>query len=471
MHEPSERKSTAAAEGLQFLHCWEARLAAFADRFIIEEWLPQEELSRRARLVVRVGLLGFLFGLGYGAFYGLIRHYWGFAIVIVCSAAFVAIPFLMRATRSVSLAGNFLSGILAFGFTALCTVEGGLSGHAIGWLAAVPLWAILLVGLGAARWWALICLLSAGAFVVAAEMGIAVPRTYDPKWEIVVSGAGYLGLVIFMFIVGRMFEKLREQARIKKEDALRRLEISNSKLVALNNEKNEFMGIAAHDLRLPLSSIIMGAELLGSPNAPEDRSEVIGIIFGASTRMRDLITSLLDANAIEQGRFLSELGRCNLAGLAAGSVENNRRNATRKNITLRFDPSAEIPVFADQNAATQILDNLISNAVKYSPQGTAVHVCAFAENGNACVSVKDEGPGISEADRRKMFGKFARLSARPTGGESSVGLGLSIVKRLAEAMSGTVECQSIFGQGTTFIVRLPVWREDMMSTARGDSAA
>ena len=458
MHEPSDRKSTAAAGRVQFLHRCKARLAAFADRFLVEEWLPREELSRRARLIVRVGLLGFLFGLAYGAFYGLIRHYWGFGIIVVGSAAFAAIPFIMRATRSVSLAGNFLSGILAFGFSALCAVEGGLSGHAIGWLAAVPLWAILLVGMEAAKWWAFICLLSVGAFGVAAEVGIAVPRTYDPEWEKVISGAGYLGLVIFMFIVGTIFENLREQARIKKEDALHRLEISNEKLVALNNEKNEFMGIAAHDLRLPLSSIIIGAELLGSPDAPADRSEVIEIILGASTRMRDLITSLLDANAIEQGRFLSELGRCDLSALASGSVENNRRNADRKTITIQFGPLAELPVLADQNAATQILDNLISNAVKYSPQGTAVHVCAFAENGKACVSVKDEGPGISEADRRKMFGKFARLSARPTGGESSVGLGLAIVKRLAEAMSGTVECQSVFGQGATFIVRLPEWQ-------------
>jgi len=86
-----------------------------------------------------------------------------------------------------------------------------------------------------------------------------------------------------------------------------------------------------------------------------------------------------------------------------------------------------------------------------------VRIRAYLERGHSCVAVADEGPGISEEDRRKMFGKFVRLSARPTDGESSNGLGLSIVKRLAEAMSGTVECQSTLGQGSTFIVRLPVW--------------
>ena len=123
----------------------------------------------------------------------------------------------------------------------------------------------------------------------------------------------------------------------------------------------------------------------------------------------------------------------------------------------RIAPPSEL-VLREQ-FVRQVFDNLISNAVKYSPQRTTVSIRAYAESGHACVAVKDEGPGISEEDRVKMFGKFARLTARPTGGESSNGLGLSIVKRLAEAMSGTVECRSVLGEGSTFIVRLPIWVE------------
>ena len=180
-------------------------------------------------------------------------------------------------------------------------------------------------------------------------------------------------------------------------------------------------------------------------------------IISAGRRMRDLISNLLDVNAIEEGRFLAKLERCDLAQLTVNGVEQNRPNAKRKEIGLQFHPAGEFPIRADAAAATQILDNLISNAVKYSPHRTTVSIRAYVERGHACVTVKDEGPGISEEDRKKMFGKFARLSAQPTGGESSNGLGLSIVKRLAEAMSGTVECQSVLGEGATFIVRLPVW--------------
>ena len=108
----------------------------------------------------------------------------------------------------------------------------------------------------------------------------------------------------------------------------------------------------------------------------------------------------------------------------------------------------------------QILDNLVSNAVKYSPPNTTVQVHTLPEKDFILVAVRDEGPGISEEDHKKMFGKFTRLSARPTGGESSTGLGLSIVKKLAEAMSGTIHCHSVLGAGATFTLRLPVWPKD-----------
>jgi signal transduction histidine kinase len=114
---------------------------------------------------------------------------------------------------------------------------------------------------------------------------------------------------------------------------------------------------------------------------------------------------------------------------------------------------------ADRAATLQILDNLVSNAIKYSPPNTTVHVHALPERSFILVNVRDEGPGISEADQKKMFRKFTRLSARPTGGESSTGLGLAIVKKLAEAMSGSIQCHSSLGSGSTFALRLPVWPE------------
>jgi signal transduction histidine kinase len=457
MSEPARTKATAPAESANFLHKLKARAAALADRFLVEKWLGDPESCRRARSIVRFGFIGPAFGLAYSAFYLCIGHWWGALIIMLCSVCFIATPFLMRRTRSLELAGNLLPGVLCAGFTALCFVEGGLQGHATAWLVGVPLWALLLARRRAAVWWFFVSLVAAGIMVAAAATGKTFPRLYDPHWETLVSALGYLGLIVFMFTGGMLFESLREQARANTEEALARLKLSNDQLTALNIEKNEFLGIAAHDLKNPLSTIIMGGEVLKMRDSTPQMAAITDTIIDAGKRMRDLIGNLLDVNAIEEGRFLTKLERCDLATLTTKGVEQNLPNAKRKEIMLHFESLGEFAVRADASAATQILDNLISNAVKYSPKQTTVSIRASVERGYACVAVKDEGPGISEEDRKKMFGKFARLSARPTGGESSNGLGLSIVKRLAEAMSGTVECQSALGEGSTFIVRLPVW--------------
>jgi signal transduction histidine kinase len=226
------------------------------------------------------------------------------------------------------------------------------------------------------------------------------------------------------------------------------------------------LGIAAHDLKNPLSAVIMCADLLQMGLPPEKTMKLAGDISAAGTRMRDLIKNLLDANAIEQGKFHSNIEHCDLDALTRQCVENNRVTAARKKIEVNLGDAAGVFARADKGATMQILDNLLSNAIKYSPPGSVVNVRLGADATRAWVSVKDSGPGISEADQKKLFQKFTRLSAKPTAGETSNGLGLSIVKRLAEAMSGSVRCESVLGAGATFSLLLPVSLEAASSPAQ-----
>jgi signal transduction histidine kinase len=120
-------------------------------------------------------------------------------------------------------------------------------------------------------------------------------------------------------------------------------------------------------------------------------------------------------------------------------------------------------MLADKHRTLQVVENLLSNAIKFSPKNSGVTVAIERENENRAaeahpcivITVADEGPGLSDEDKTKLFGKFARLSAQPTGGEHSTGLGLSIVKKLVEAMRGDIRCESELGKGARFIVRLP----------------
>ena len=188
----------------------------------------------------------------------------------------------------------------------------------------------------------------------------------------------------------------------------------------------------------------------------QERAELLGRIHDATKRMADMVQNLLDTNRIERGEMKLNLAPTELAALVASVTEAQRPRATAKQQTIHLETEvAAITVPVDPNVMVQVLENLVSNAVKYSPPGKNIFVRLKKKPGAVRIEVQDEGPGLSAEDQQKLFGKFARLSAKPTGGEHSTGLGLSIVKKMVEAMNGEVWCESEPGQGATFIVTMP----------------
>jgi two-component system, sensor histidine kinase and response regulator len=225
----------------------------------------------------------------------------------------------------------------------------------------------------------------------------------------------------------------------------------------LNDEKNEFMGIAAHDLRNPLSAVKGYVELMrDEPDlAPRERADLLDRIHLATQRMVDMVRNLLDANRIERGEFELNLALTELTALVRSVVESQRPRAMAKQQNLILETDAPpLHGLVDPGLMVQVLENLVSNAVKYSPPGKNIQVRLKRELDGVRCEVQDEGPGLNAEDQKKLFGKFARLSAKPTGGEGSTGLGLSIVKRMVEAMHGKVWCESEPGQGAMFVVSL-----------------
>ncbi len=240
-------------------------------------------------------------------------------------------------------------------------------------------------------------------------------------------------------------------------------------LSRLNEEKNEFMGIAAHDLRNPLGAITGYAEMVleevgslpRSASEPWTRvakevTDCTGRIHETSKRMVEMVQNLLDANRIERGEMKLNLAATDLGPTLNQVIETQRPPATAKQQKIHLESeSVPVAVLADPGVTVQILENLVSNAVKYSPPGREIFVRLKKNAQSVRVEVQDQGPGLSVEDQTKLFGKFARLSAKPTGGEHSTGLGLSIVKKMVEAMNGKVWCESELGSGATFIVEFP----------------
>ena len=270
-----------------------------------------------------------------------------------------------------------------------------------------------------------------------------------------------IGLTVSSFNITerkRAYQTLAEMNEVLES----RVQERTQALLQMDNEKNEFLGIAAHDLKNPLSEIISSAEIL-QRYFGDDLSihQFADAIITASNRMLGIITNLLDVNRIESGLANPYLQRINVEILES-IVEEYRSSAAKKNIFIHYQGMENYQsawILADKQYIRQIFDNLLSNALKYSPEGKSIWVRALhrqsADGYIMRMEVQDEGQGLTEDDKKKLFGKFARLSAQPTGGENSTGLGLSIVKKLVEMQYGRIWCESTFGIGATFIVEFP----------------
>lgn len=232
----------------------------------------------------------------------------------------------------------------------------------------------------------------------------------------------------------------------------------NEQLLLLNNEKNEFLGIAAHDLKNPLASISLSASTIKKylDTFPKEKIEnYLERIAETSERMKSIVTNLININAIETGKYNVNKENLNLSALIKHIVEDFQHRASHKDIEIVYTETEETKITTDENAIYSILDNLISNALKYSSGGSYIFI-KLIRTDKVTIKIKDNGLGIPDSEKEKVFQKFSRMSNKPTAGEGSTGLGLSIVKKLTELIDGKIYFESEYGKGTTFIVELPL---------------
>lgn len=264
---------------------------------------------------------------------------------------------------------------------------------------------------------------------------------------------GAMVLVAFFLYRNRLLDReLRERRRIQAE-----LEEARQRLERLNEEKNRFMAMAAHDLKTPLTSLLMTLDLLDQVG-PEERAAEIQRATQTTHYMCSLVKNLLNAHAIDEGELKVVRTQVPLAPVLQRVVGRGRTLARAKGIEIESDSHAgNWRVQGDPDALEQVLDNLLSNAVKFSPAGSRIKVQA-RERGEGLlrIEVTDQGPGVQEEERAQLFDRFTRSSARPTAEEGSHGLGLWIVKFLVEAMGGRVGVECGQRGGSTFYFDLPM---------------
>jgi signal transduction histidine kinase len=270
--------------------------------------------------------------------------------------------------------------------------------------------------------------------------------------------AGVVMLAIVLMLLFR-YSSLRKRANELLNQRKKEIEEQNKQLMRLNEDKNEFLSIAAHDLRGPLSSLVGVAELLEHSDESDETSkkEYTDIIKESTTRMLNMVNDLLDVNSIENNQNRVNKEKIDVAPIVESLAEVYSNQAEGKKIKVHTDIQYRlIKIHADESHLRSIIENLLSNAVKFSESGSDVTIRLKKEKETAQISVLDNGPGITEEDQKRLFGRYTRLSNKPTGDETSVGLGLYIVKNLAEAMNGSIRCESEHGKGSRFIVTFPL---------------
>jgi len=263
--------------------------------------------------------------------------------------------------------------------------------------------------------------------------------------------AGIIAVIIALLLIQkRKANKILQH----KNDFINR---QNERLAELNFEKNTLMSIVSHDLSTPFAAIKMWLNMLDDDNGnlTADQKKAVERIRQASGKGEMLIRSILDVEKAETSQHKLALESFDLKVFVESIVDDFMSAASGKNIQLHFEtPVKHVYLVSDKQLVSRICENLFSNAIKYSPPGKSVWISLSDTNDAVNIQVKDEGVGISKDELPHLFSKYSKISSTPTAGEASTGLGLSIVKRIADELNGRVFCESEQGKGSLFTVVL-----------------
>ncbi len=279
----------------------------------------------------------------------------------------------------------------------------------------------------------------------------------QPIWIIVF--VSLLASVVYMISAYRKSMSqnkliLEQSKEIQKQNL--ELENRNKLLQEFNIERQQIIGSVSHDLKGPFNRIFALIQLMSmsAENLNSEQKEYLGKIHQIVVDGLGMVRNLVDNRRLEDRGIDMRLEILNFSAVLSSLVKQYQSLAEKKNILINYSAPPSLSIQADKLYITRIFENLLSNAVKFSPPKTIVFVVVIDFEEEVEISIQDQGPGINAEDQKKLYLKFERLTPRPTGGESSTGLGLSIIKTLIEKMQGKIRYEERAGAGATFVVNL-----------------
>jgi signal transduction histidine kinase len=437
-------------------------ISTVVDFFIHESRFREPRVLRRSRIFVLTCLLTSVFSLGYVVLSSRFDFPEGVWLMSFNVVAYLVLPFFMRTRVPITWLGNIFLVVGGSTVFIITDLTGGLWSSVCLWIIALPVVALLLVNRLSAIIWGAISLGVMIAFGWRAVQNTELPD-YNEEM-IIVYIAVITGLLLIILLISLVFEfsmtNALKEVESKNELLARKNETiaeQSEKLAELIEEKDYIIQILSHDLRSPLANISGLVDLIQIEESSEGRKTYLDLIARATGNANNLVNRVLEMDGADQTDLKAELQTLSITEVIEAVVRDSQEMASKKNITLQLQHQAkERTVLADLMCLTQVFQNLISNAIKFSPVDTRIQIVSSDVDTRMQVRIIDEGPGIRPNEEGKLFKKFSKLAARPTAGESSAGLGLSLVKRYAELTGAKVWYERNTGVGSTFVVEIPI---------------
>lgn len=431
----------------------------FTPKSLREDW----EGMRRMRLMVGLSLLGLTLGGSYGVFYFAIGHYWGGAIIAVCIVLQVCVPFLIRTTGRIRTGGHLSLLVWGIGFTLLTAIEGGVHGFGIMWLVCGgPLLALLILERREALLWCAFFFCSTFVFAALEVAGVRIPPAYPEPWQPQIRAASVMGLVVFMSLMGILFEHARKEAVISMEEALterERTEHAKRAAEGANQAKDQFLGVLSHELRTPLTPVLAAVTAMEAQEdlSPEARLDITMIRRNVELEAK-LIEDLLDVTRISSGKLVLHPETVDAHSCLHSVMDICRADIEAKKLHLSTALEAERhDVNADPVRLRQVLWNLLNNAVKFTPPRGRISISTWNDAEKLRIQFTDTGVGIEPESLGRIFNAFEQGERTRTRIFGGLGLGLSIAKTVVEMHSGQLIAASEGkDKGATFTIELTV---------------
>jgi len=440
------------------------KIAAFIDSFINPAHFRNFNTLRHARLLVRACFLTSMFSTSYV----LLSHIFGFEkgvyLMVFNVLGFLLLPLLVKTRIPIAWLGNLFILIGAFAIIVLTYYSGGVWSAVYPWIISIPVLALLVVNRLSGIIWGSISFAAMICYAWLAYQGVELPIEYNAEFKTEWFITVLPGLLLIILFIAFVFEftqsKTLKSLEVKNELLESQKETiaqQSTDLEKLIEEKDVIIRILAHDLRNPLKNITTLTRLMASEQDVSRQSEYIVMINQSTTSAHDLVNRVLEMDASDQNNISVDIEKMDIGELIAEVVESMDEYADRKEINIHLtNHSSKSVVLADKTYLTLIFENLISNAIKFSDNNTSVHAVITDSESAVQVKIMDEGPGISPEEEDRLFKKFSKLSNKPTGGETSTGLGLSLVKRYVDLIGGKVWYERHKDKGAVFVVELPL---------------